>query len=292
MVGGRIGVVVGSALLLVLTACASDEGAAHGVHPCPPECPDESIEDEDEHELPPLSPQQMEAYYDAQITWRDCGIGAGLDLPEPPSLDEFVAEEGAWSVDADVFEEEGNRLVGDGRVDKACGQPPYPHVFLVSREALERAYAWHLDVLACLEDEGFPVETTAPPMEEFVETFGTNWSPARDFHRRYGFPSGADWDQVIARCGNSNQDLWLQATDLEVDRKALEAQYEDHLALTACLEEAGFLVPEPPPLEEFIDRLGWNWAHADIWGAVYRDNERKAVRAFVDTMDQVCPGVS
>jgi len=285
---GRTAIVLGA--LLALTACGDGEI----VDSDPPEAfghPDEVSEEEEEHEPPPLSPQQMEAYYDAQITWRDCGIGAGLDLPEPPSLDEFVAEEGAWSVGADVSEEDWNRLVVDGRVDKACGEPPGPYDFLVSREALERAYAWHLEVLACLEDEGFPVETTAPPMEEFVEAAGTNWSPARDFHRRYGFPSGADWDQVVARCGNSNQDLWLQATDLEVDREALEAQYEDHLALTACLEEAGFLVPEPPPLEEFIDRLGWNWAHADIWGAVYRDNDRRAVRAFVEGMDQACPGV-
>lgn len=63
---------------------------------------------------------------------------------------------------------------------------------------------------------------------------------------RYGFVRGAAWERIATRCGNSNQDLWLQATDFEVDRDGLEAQYAANLALTACLEEAGFAIPEPP----------------------------------------------
>jgi hypothetical protein len=65
-------------------------------------------------------------------------------------------------------------------------------------------------------------------------------------------------------------------------------EYRNNLAVTRCLKEAGFVVLEPP-LEEFVEELGWNWAHADIWGAAYRDNDRDALEAFVDTLDQVCP---
>ena len=295
MVGGRNGVVIGSALLLVLTACASDEGAAHGAHPCPPECPDESIE-EDEHALPQLTREQLERYHGAQVAWRDCAMAEGLTLPEPPSFEEFAAEGGTWWVGYDMSNEEWNSQVvgsgGSGRVGERCGEPPTQHEFSVSDEAIRRLYAWQEQVVACLEAEGFPVDTTAPPIEEFVESGGANWTPARDFHRRYGFLEGATWVRVSTRCGNASQDLWLQARDFEVDRPVLRAGYQENLELTACLEEAGLRVPQPPSWEEFVDHLGSNWTNDDIWGAVYGDNERRSVRLFVDRMDQVCPGVS
>lgn len=220
---GLATVLLGSALTLTLVACSRDIVPV-GTPPCDDPAwgdPAECDPGPDEPERPPLSRERMEAYYAAQITWRDCAIGEGLDLPEPPSLEEFAAEEGAWWVGADVSEEDWNTHIvedesGNGRVGRACGEPPHTSQFLVSREALERAYAWNLEVLACLDDEGFPVETTPPPLEDFVEAVGKNWSPYRDFTRRYGrFPSGADWDRVVVRCGGSNSDLWLEAWDFE-----------------------------------------------------------------------------
>lgn len=296
MVGGRhAAVVVGSALLLVLSGCASDEANVHGDDLCPPGgCPDESIEDD--HEFPPLTQKQLKRYYEAQLAWRACAMGQGLALPEPPTFEEYAADPGTWSVSADISDEEWNRLIvgtgGSGNVGARCGEPPGPHDFLVSDDAFRRLYAWQERVVACLEGEGFPLETTAPPIEEFVESGGTNWVPAREFHGTYGFLEGETWERVYTRCGNDNQDLWLDASDFEDHRPALRARYEENLALAACLEGAGFQVPAAPPIEEFIEELGENWSSADIWEAVYRDNERKAVQAFADTMDQVCPGVS
>lgn len=294
MVEGRRAVATfGTALVLVLAGCASDEENVHG-DPCPPGgCPHESLEDE--HGPPPLTREQLKRYHRAQVAWRDCAMEEGLTLPEPPTFEEFAADGGTWSVSADMSVEEWNQLIvgsgGSGRVGARCGEPPIPHEFMVSDEALRRLYAWQEQVVACLEAEGFSLETAAPPLEEFIESGGTNWTPAREFHRRYGFLEDTGTG-VYTRCGDSNQDLWLQATDFEVDRAALRGVYEDNLELTTCLQAAGFEVPEVPSWSEFVDRLGRNWTNADIWGAVYRDNERNAVRSFVDTMDQVCPGVS
>lgn len=280
----------GMAILLVvlLGACVDEEPHADD---CLHEECDEILEGEEE-QLPVLSRDQRKRYYRAQVDWRECAIAEGMDLPEPPPLGQFVAGR-EWDVANDISDEDWNRMggLGEGGVAMACGEPPVPHEFLVGPEALERLYDWHVEVLACLEREGYPVDTTPPPVEDFVESSGRSWAPAREFHRRYGFLEGATWIRVHTRCGNDNHDMWLGATDFEVDRAALEARYEEHLALTACLEEAGFIVLEPPPLEEFIDELGWNWSHADIWGAAYRENDRRALHRFVDQMDQVCPDV-
>jgi hypothetical protein len=282
--------VVGSALVLVLAACGEAQVAHDVVDECPPDC----AEEDEEHERPTLTRAQMKRYYRAQVVWRDCAMAEGLDLPEPPTWKRFVADGGTWSVGADLSDDDWDVLnadVEDGgeSVIRACGVLPVPQEFLVSPEALERLYAWNQQVLACLEAEGFPVDTAAPPVEDFVESAGRSWSPAGDFHARYGYPQDEEWMRVAARCGNHEDDVWLQPDDFEIKRATLKAQYRRHLALTACLEEAGFVVPEPPPLEEFIEELGWNWAHADIWGAVYRDNDRDAVGAFVDRIDELCP---
>lgn len=66
-----------------------------------------------------------------------------VELPEPPSLERYLEEGGTWSVGADVSPDDWNALiVGDGpaegRVGRACGEPPVPYDFLVGREALER----------------------------------------------------------------------------------------------------------------------------------------------------------
>lgn len=295
VVARRAGMVVGIALALVFAACGGEEVETIG-HDCPPaDCPDDDLEDD--HEPPPLTPEQLERYYVAQVSWRDCAMGEGLALTEPPSLEEFAAGGGEWWVGAEISDDDWNRLIvgdesGNGGVGRRCGEPPLADEFLVGRDALERLYAWQVEVVACLEGEGFPLDTSAPPLEEFIETGGTAWVPAKEFHGRYGFPEGAPWTRIATRCGNLDQDLWLEATDFEVDRAALEAQYEENLALTACLEEASFAVPEPPSLDEFVDQLGWNWTNTGIWGAVYRDNDRGAVRAFADRIDQVCPEVS
>lgn len=291
---GRSAVVV--AVVLALGACGGDP--AETGHGDPPEAfhgdPDEPIEEEDEPEPPPLTREQLERYYVAQVAWRDCAVAEGLALTRPPTLEEFVADGGSWWVGAELSDDEWNTLiVGEdpSGVGARCGEPPLASDFRVGREALERLYAWRLRVVACLAAEGFPLDEQPPPLEEFIRTGGTNWTPAREFHSRYGFLEGKTWVRVHTRCGNDNQDLWLGATDFEVDRAALTAQYEANRALAACLEGGGFRVPPAPPLEEFIDELGENWSNADIWGAVYRDNDRRAVAEFVEGMDQACPGV-
>jgi hypothetical protein len=298
MAVGRLrltGIVIATVLALTLAACADTDAEPHGDFPVPVSDEGRPTGDEEEHEPAPLTREQLERYYVAQVSWRECAVEEGVALSEPPSLEEFKADGGTWSVGAELSDEDWNRMFAGeepSRIDSLCGEPPFASDFRVGREALERLYAWQMAVVACLEAEGFPLEGEAPPLEEFVRTGGTNWAPAREFHGRYGFLEGETWVRVYTRCGNDNQDLWLQATDFEVDRATLEAQYEVDLALAACLERAGFRVPAPPPLEEFIEELGENWSNADIWGAVYRDNDEKAVLDFVEGIDQACPGVS
>ena len=291
--------VVVSALAVALAACGDDlDEPSHG-DPVEGFSTDNEppIDEDEEDEFPRLTRDQLQRYYAAQIEWRDCAIGEGLALPEPPSLEEFVADGGKWWTGADVSDDDWNRLIvgdedGEGRVGRSCGEPPGPHDFVVAREVLERLYAWQVRVVGCLGEQGFPLDTIAPPLEEFVESAGANWIPAREFHARYGFPDTPAWDRAAANCGNPDHDVWLQATDFEVDRAQLEAQYEENLGLTACLAEAGLTVPKPPALDAFVDHLGWNWAHADIWAAVYRDNDRDAVEALVDRIDELCPEFS
>lgn len=292
------GIVVGSALALVPAACGGDSPQGADIASDSPSCeelPAACDPDPDEHEPPPLTREQLERYYVAQIAWRTCAAGEGFALSEPPSLEEFLAGGGAWWAGADLSDEDWNRIVGDESgtpgFDLRCGEPPLASDFLVAREALEGLYAWQVGVVACLEAEGFPLDAPVPPLEEFVRTGGTSWVPAREFTGRYGFPEGATWQRLATRCGSPTQDLWLSATDFEADEAGLESQYEANLALTACLEGAGFSVPDPPPLDEFVGERGWNWTDADIWAAVYRDNDRNAVQAFADGLDQACPGV-
>jgi hypothetical protein len=293
---GLTGIVIATVLSLTLAACA-DTDAGHGDPPVSVSDEGRPIGDEEEPEPAPLTREQLERYYVAQVSWRECAVEEGVALSEPPSLEEFKADGGTWWVGAELSDEDWNRMFAGeepSRIDSLCGEPPFASDFRVGREALERLYAWQLKVVSCLEAEGFSLEGRAPPLEEFVRTGGTNWVPAREFHRRYGFPDleDATWARVYTRCGNDNQDMWLQATDFEVDRAALKARYEENLALRDCLERAGLRVPAPPPLEEFIEELGENWSNADIWGAVYRDNDEKAVLDFVEGIDQACPGVS
>jgi hypothetical protein len=290
-------IAVAGMLLLLVAACggtAVDDG-----HGDAPQVVGHAEPTAKQPEPPPLrlSREQLERYYVAQTAWGDCATAAGIVLSEPPPLEDFLAGGGEWWVGADLSDDEWNRLQGDesgsSGLDLRCGEPPLAFDFAVGREALERLYAWQLEVVRCVEAEGFPLDGPIPLLDEFVRTGGTSWEPAREFTARYGFPEGAVWERLANRCGSpTGQDLWLGATDFEVDRPALVAQYEANLALTACLEGAGLTVPAPPPLEEFVDQLGWNWTHADIWAAVYRDNDRRAVRTFADRLDQACPGGS
>jgi hypothetical protein len=215
------GIVVGTALALVLAACG--QGGTHADPQDPnrdPRDPNPNRSAEKSgHKLPRLTPQQLERYYLAQIAWRDCVVGEGLVFPQPPSLQEFVAEGGTWWVGSDISEDDWNRLfAGPSQVSNRCGEPPYTADFQVGRRALERLYAWQVKVVACLEAERFPLDGSAPPVEEFIRTGGSNWVPAREFHSRYGYPGGAVGVRIATRCGNDDQDLWLQATDFDVHR--------------------------------------------------------------------------
>lgn len=205
--------VVGSVLALGLAACGDN---LHG----DPQDPNRNRSAKaDEHKPPRLTRQQLKGYYVAQIAWHDCVVGEGLDLSQPPSLQEFVAEGGTWWAGSDISEDDWNRLFArPSRVSNRCGEPPYADEFQVSQRALERLYAWQVKVVACLEAEGFPLEGSPPPVDEFIRTGGSNWVPAREFHNRYGYPGGAVGVRIATRCGNENQDLWLQATDFEVHR--------------------------------------------------------------------------
>jgi hypothetical protein len=291
------GIVVGTVLTLAVAGCGAEEYTTISHNDPPPvglhDDPDQATEVEEEP--PPLTKVQLERYYVAQVSWHDCVSREGVALSEPPPLEEFLADGGAWSAGSDLSGEEWNRLFGGNRpsrVGTLCGEPPFESDFRVGREAMERLFAWQLEVVACLAVEGFPLEQEAPSIEDFVRTAGTNWVPVREFDERYGYLEGGTWVRVYTRCGNDNQDMWLRATDFEIDRAELKAQYEANVALAACLEGGGFSVPPAPPLREFIDELGENWSHADIWGAGYRDNDRKAVSFFAEGIDQACPGAS
>jgi hypothetical protein len=291
---------VAASTLLVLTAACGGPAVDDG-HEDPPEVvghseSELSAEEEEAEAAPRLNREQLERYYAAQVAWRGCATGEGIVLSEPPPREVFVAGGGAWWVGSELSEDEWNRMVGDesgtSGLGARCGEPPLASDFLVGHEALERLYAWQVQVVSCLEAEGFPLDGAVPPVAEFVRTGGANWVPATEFTARYGFPEGPAWHRVATRCGSPTQDLWLGAADFVVDRAALEEQYEANLALTACLEGAGFAAPDPPPFDDFVDQLGWNWTNAGIWAAVYRDNDRDAVLAFADSIDQRCPGVS
>jgi hypothetical protein len=205
--------VVGSVLALVLAACGQN------LHDDPKDPNQSRSAKVDRHKPPRLTRQQLKHYYVAQIAWRDCVVGEGLTLSQPPSLQEFMAEGGTWWAGSDISEDDWNRLfAGPSRVSEHCGEPPYADEFQVGQRALERLYAWQVKVVACLEAEGFPLEGSPPPVAEFIRTGGRNWTPAREFHSRYGYPGGAVGVRIATRCGNENQDLWLQATDFEIHR--------------------------------------------------------------------------
>ena len=289
-------------LVALLAACGPNE-QLHGDPP--PAFHDEPGVETTEPDPPVrLTPEQWERYYIAYVEWRDCIGEEGFILTEGPSPEEFVARGESWWAGEELNEQWSDlqaanpRYAGLSRDDAQyqlndhCGEAPFAYQFEVGRDAIGRLYDWQVEVVTCLETEGFPLDGPVPSREEFVRTGGSTWVPVREFTARYGSPQGATWVRLMSRCGSPTHDLWLQATDFQIDRKELKATYEEHLALTACLEGAGLTAPAAPPLEEFIDKLGWNWSHAGIWEAVYRDNNRKAVEAFANRIDQTCSGPS
>lgn len=133
----RLGRLTAVLLALTVSACgvAGGGGNSTGLQPAADDVghgdPGESISEETVDEGPPepLTMRQMKRFYAAQVDWRTCAVDKGLALPDPPTLEEFVAGGGSWWVGRDLSEEEWNHMVvedesGGGSLGAACGEPP------------------------------------------------------------------------------------------------------------------------------------------------------------------------
>lgn len=134
---GRLGRVTPVLLALALGACGVTGGGATsvGVQPAAEDVghgdPAESLGEEtvEDDSLEPLTTGQLQRFHAAQVEWRRCAVDEGIALPDPPTLEEFVAGGGSWWVGDDVSEEDWNhRVVGDesgvGALGATCGEPP------------------------------------------------------------------------------------------------------------------------------------------------------------------------
>jgi hypothetical protein len=246
-------------------------------------------------EIPPrpLTADGLERYYAAQVDWRMCAVEAGLDLPEPPSLEVFLADEGRWSVFADLTDDDWNRhIAGDesesgGMVGARCGEPPFEGEFRVEEEALRRLHRFQVELAACLATEGYELDLDSPTEEEFVASGGRNWNVWGELRERVEL-TDQQYGSINERCGSSLGELPLDLHSFEIDPAVLEGRYESLLALKACLEEAGFVLPDPPPRDAYLaGDVGTNW---QLWTDAYRHNDRDQLQAFADGLDQACPG--
>jgi hypothetical protein len=133
----RLGRLTAVLLALVVSACgvAGGGGKSTGLQPTAEDVghgdPGESIGEEtvEEDSPEPLTMRQLKRFYAAQVEWRTCAVDEGLVLPDPPTLEQFVAGGGSWWVGHDLSEEEWNRMVvgdesGGGSLGEACGEPP------------------------------------------------------------------------------------------------------------------------------------------------------------------------
>lgn len=283
-------------LLLAGFGCGSDDpdGTEPGVTGEDPEHGDHGDDLPDEaEEIPPrpLTVAEMERYYAAQIDWRTCAVEDGLELPDPPSLEGFVADGATWWVGYDLTDDEWNRMIGDESgttgPGATCGEPPGPTDFRVEEHALRRFHAFQLDLAACLAEQGLVLQHDPPTEDEFVEAGGRGWHVWAELTRQHHLSQQVQ-DQLEARCGSSISELpSLDIHSFELDRSVLEARYEEQLELTSCLADAGFVLSDPPDRDAYLDgAVGTYW---DLWGDAYRRNDRDELSAFADGLDQGCP---
>jgi hypothetical protein len=261
------------------------EDTQHGDHG---DFPDEDVE-----EVPPrpLTVAEMERYYAAQIAWRTCALDDGLELPDPPSLEGFVADGATWWVGYDLTDDEWNLMMGDESgttgPGATCGEPPLPTDFRVEEHALRRFHAFQLDLVACLAEQGLVLQLDPPTEDTFVEAGGRGWHVWTELSQQH-HPSQQVQDQLEAACGSSIGELpSLDIHSFELDRSVLEARFEEQLELRSCLEAAGFVLSGPPDRNAYLDgAVGTYW---DLWGDAYRRNDRDELSAFADGLDQGCP---
>lgn len=292
-----------SLLLAVMLAGACGQGdAASGRGDLPDveeepghgDMPDDLDGEEVNDTLPrPLTADELERYYRAQVGWRVCAVEAGLDLPQPPSLETFMADGGGWSVGAELTDEEWNRRVvgdeagGEPTVGTRCGEPPYEGEFRVEEVALRRFHRFQVQLAACLAAEGYALDLDPPTEDAFVASGGRNWAVWAELLHRFDVTE-RDHDTLNVRCGSSIGELPLDLHGFEIDPGELEARYESRLALKACLEEAGFVLPDPPTRDAYrAGDVGTAW---EVWTDAYRNNDREQLQAFADGIDQACPG--
>ena len=236
---------------------------------------------ESEAEVPPrdLTVTELERYYDAQVSWRACAMEAaagleGAELAPPASRADFVASGGeVWSVGNEASElnvpadpaatggPEEYESVWDFMV-AACGWAPSPDEYRVEEEALRRLHAFQLDLVTCLATQGYPVDGTPPTEDAFVEAGGHGWSVWQQLRERYTVGDHLH-ERLNAACGSSVGELPLDLHSFEIDRDTLERRYEGLLALARCLEDAGFVLSDPPSREAYLaGDVGTNW---DPW---------------------------
>jgi hypothetical protein len=266
-----------------------DDEPGHGDH-------GDDLAGEAVEEVPPrpLTAAELERYHAAQVAWWECARQEGLALPDPPSLEEFIADGGGWWVGFDLSEDEWNRLVDDEAGEQlpagvVCGEPPGDYEFRVEEDAVRRFHAFQLDLIDCLAEEGFPIDTDAPTEEEFVAAGGRGWDGWSEFAARYDVTDELH-ERLDAHCGSSITDLPLNVHSFEEDPAVLERRYEEWLSLHACLTAAGFDLPEPPDRDTYLaGTVGTRW---DVWIDAYGRNDRAELSVFADLLEQGCPAGS
>jgi hypothetical protein len=144
----------------------------------------------------------------------------GLDVSEPPRLESFLASGGTnWDPWREAIEKYGADAIGEtcgrrldlsywqarareaeeARVREAEGQEQGP-LPPPSRDDFEAFYTFQRGLRACIEAHGFPLPHP-PPLESFIASGATNWSPLSQLLDLHPSASDADvWDRLEAEC--------------------------------------------------------------------------------------------